>query len=183
VLYDDGHWEYVNDQATPTPADTAVPYWTKTPVPMASPTRENTPQPTISSTSIPVDRTCYAGVISNGLNVRADHDIGATRVATLEHAARVPALAVYVVKPEGDVLREEWAHIAAGWIALWYRGDQYAILDDTDFCWSVPISYEISPIPTPPATEPAAWLIHTVPSVQKDALYNSYPVLQNAGLR
>jgi hypothetical protein len=145
---------------SPTAASTLTPTVTTTPSPTqmertSTPTPEAvTLAPTMTGTSVTVDRNCYAGVISAGLNVRSDHTIGASRRGVLAPAARVPVTLIHIVKAEGDPEREEWGQIAYNganaWIALWYNGEELARLDDNAFCWSVPLEYEENPPPSTP---------------------------------
>lgn len=134
------------------PRPTATDTPTVTPTPQPGPTQETTPQPTPQSTTFPKD-TCYAGVISAGLNVRSNPSVEGVRYGVLAQADRVPVLMIHVVKPEGDPVRQEWGMIEyqgkTAWIALFYNGEELARLDDNERCWPplMPIEYETAMAP------------------------------------
>lgn len=131
----------------PLPTNTPRPTITPSSTSGFEPTQDIATQPshTPGPTTIPIDTSCYGGVVAAGLNVRTDHTITPTRLGILVQAQQIAVTSIYIVKPEGDPQREEWGSVTydgqMGWIALWYSGEELAVLDDTSFCWELPTEY------------------------------------------
>jgi hypothetical protein len=145
-----------------------------------------TPEPTQLTpgpTATPPDALrCQAGVDdSHYLNIRNAPNIGAEWVGSLPPSTRIDVTALHITYNEASPIREEWAQIAQGWIALWYNGAELAYLDDAPPCWELPCTGDCAPVTATP--EPGlitALGPRTVPGAA--GFEAAYPILAAKGI-